>query len=127
MTNVTIRLPQEGSLFDNNSGSINTVTVTLTELTVVPTNAATWNTYDGTNAWTTPGGLSETTGTPFSSNSFDMDLLFEDDAATATIVIPTSSALEDLILSNAGGRVDFLVRVPEADGGRLAREKLCCF
>lgn len=117
VSSVTIRLPQEGELFDNRSGTLTTMATTLTQLDVTPTNAATWNTYDGANAWTTPGGIDDTTGPAFASNTFDLDLLIEDDADTAAIVISTSPALEALILANVGGRVDFLWQAPAAEGG----------
>lgn len=117
VSSVTIRLPQEGEIFDNRSGNLTTMTTTLTELSVTPTSGATWNTYDGATPWTTPGGVDDTTGPTFTSNTFDLDLLIEEDAASAAIVIPTSPALEALILANIGGRVDFLWRVPAAEGG----------
>lgn len=117
VSSVTIRLPQEGEIFDNRSGNLTTMTTSLTQLSVTPTSAATWNTYDGITPWTTPGGNDDTTGPSFTSNTFDLDLLFEDDAASAAIVIPTSPELEALILANVGGRVDFLWRVPIAEGG----------
>ncbi|MFT4549775.1 MAG: hypothetical protein ACI8XO_000393 [Verrucomicrobiales bacterium] len=117
VSSVMVRLPQEGEIFDNRTGTLTSMAVTLTQLTIAPTNSATWNTYDGTNAWTTPGGTADTTGPAFTSNTFDLDLLVEDDAATATIVIPTSPELQALILANAGGRVDFLWQVPIAEGG----------
>lgn len=117
VSSVTIRLPQEGEIFDNRSGSLTTMTTSLTQLIVTPTSAATWNTYDGVNPWTTPGGIADTTGPTFTSNSFDLDLLTEDDAASASIVIPTSPELEALILANVGGQVNFLWRVPVAEGG----------
>jgi hypothetical protein len=119
ISSVTIRLPQEGEIFDNRLGSLTTMTTTLTPLNVTPTNEATWNTYDGFTPWTTPGGTDDVTGTTFTSNSFDLDTLIEDDATSAAIVIPTSPELEALILANVGGRVDFLWRVPVAEEGNF--------
>lgn len=119
ISSVTIRLPQEGAIFDNRTGILTTMTTSLTQLNVIPTNQATWNTFDGSTPWTTPGGTSDTTGPTFTSNSFDLDLLVEDDAAGATIIIPTSTDLEALILANVGGRVDFLWLVPVAEEGNF--------
>ena len=117
VSSVTIRLPQEGEIFDNRSGNLTSMMTTLTQLNVTPTSGATWNTYDGITPWTTAGGVDDTTGPSFSSNTFDLDLLIEDDASSAVIVIPTSPELEALILANVGGRVDFLWRVPIAEEG----------
>jgi hypothetical protein len=84
--------------------------VTIHLASETPTNAVTWNAYDGSNAWTTPGGdfggALATTSANVETIGFDDEVAFN--SASLTAAIQTA-------VTNADASISFVVIAPDLE------------